>query len=687
MLCPSSIVIVGASPDISKLNGRTLHFLQRDGYKGKLYAINPKYKDIAGIKCFPDIQSLPETVDLAIIVISHKFVAKAVLELGKKGVPIAVLYSSGYSEVGEEGVEREKALLKIAKKYNIRICGPNNLGFVNAFENVTATFSQYADQPPVAGPVAFASHSGAFGTGISALARKQGIGLGYFINTGNDSDITLIDTLEAIVDDPRISVICAYIEGLDDGAGFIRFAQKAIRAEKPFIVTKVGRKPSGIRAAASHTGALAGEDRVFSGVFRQYGVIRARNEEHMLDLVSAFICCKIPTGNNLGIITMSGGAGALMADRAEELGLEISNPTQYTRDKLAEVIPSFGSTANPIDITAQFLAEPKLFIEAIQITLRDPGIDCCIIWLQLMHQRADLIVNIFKQVKKNSGKPFIVCWLDAPEKSINELRNTGIYVIGATERAVDVIAGLVEYGQSLVRLKSEPQRGLFGFARRTTSGVSKSISSMDSVSFLEGSGVSLVPTYLARNANDAKKIANELGYPVVIKIESPDITHKSEIGGVHLGLLNEDSVYDSATEILTSVKQLVPNAKIDGILVQKMIVDGIEFVLGIRRDPIFGPIVMFGLGGVFIEVFEDVSFAAAPITVVQAAFMLDSLKSKVLLKGVRGNLPVNEQYLKKMICNLSAFAVSNPEIVELDLNPLVANGDKIVAVDWLIIVD
>ena len=687
MLSPKSIVIVGASLDNRKLNGRPLHFLQRDGYSGRLYAINPKYKKIAGIQCFPDIQSLPEIVDLAIVAISHIFVAETLIQLGKKGIPIALVYSSGYSEIGAEGVEREKVLLAIAKKYNIRICGPNNLGFVNAFEHVTATFSQYADLPPVSGPVAFASQSGAFGTGISALARKQGIGLGYFINTGNDVDITLIDTLNVVVEDPRITVICAYIEGLKDGVEFIRFAQKAIKAQKPFIVTKVGRKPSGIRAATSHTGALAGEDRVFNGVFRQHGVIRARNEEHMLDLVSAFSCCKIPTGNGLGIITMSGGAGVLMADRAEELGLKVSNPTQYTKDNLSEVIPSFGSTANPIDVTAQFIADPELFIKAIKITLGDPGVDCCIIWLQLMHQRADLIVNLLKGIKKSSVKPFIVCWLDPPKKSIDELRAAGVCVIGATERAVDAVAGLIQYGQSLARSKTELQRNLFGVKKRTTLGVPKNISSMDSISFLEGAGVSLVPTFLASDATNAQKIASEIGYPVVLKIESPDILHKSDIGGIRLGLLTESSVYDSATEILASAKKLVPNAKIEGILVQKMITNNVEFVLGIRRDPIFGPIVMFGLGGILVEIFKDVSFASAPITLEQADLMLDSLISKDILRGVRGNSPVNKKYLKKILCDLSIFACSHPEIIELDLNPLVVADEKMVAVDWLIIVD
>ncbi|MDB9704044.1 CoA-binding protein, partial [Rhodospirillales bacterium] len=287
MLQPKSIAIIGASPDINKLNGRPLHFLLRDGYAGKLFPVNPKYSDIDGLTCYPDVASLPEVPDMAIIAVSQKLATNAVKALGEKGTPVAIIFSSGYSEIGDEGAAYERELLDAAKEHGIHICGPNNLGLINAFENVTATFSQYADQPPIAGPVAFASQSGAFGTGISALARSRGIGLGYFVNTGNQADITLVDVLMEIADDERISVLSAYIEGLRDGRKLIQLAHKAMTVGKPLIITKVGRKAAGARAAASHTGSLAGQDIVFDGVLKQHGVIRARNEEHMLDLVSA----------------------------------------------------------------------------------------------------------------------------------------------------------------------------------------------------------------------------------------------------------------------------------------------------------------------------------------------------------------------------------------------------------------
>lgn len=687
MLRPKSIVVIGATPDTNKLNGRPLHFLRRDGYQGNLYGVNPKYTDINGVPCFPDVASLPEAPDLAIVAVSQKLATAAVGELGKKGVPVAVLFSSGYSETGPKGAEYEQELLDVARQNGIRICGPNNLGLINAFEHVTATFSQYADQTPIPGPVAFASQSGAFGTGISALARSRGIGLGYFVNTGNQADITLTDALIEIADDTRISVLSGYIEGLRDGDGLIELAQKAQDVKKPLIITKVGRKAAGARAAASHTGSLAGEDRVFDGVLRQHGGIRARNEEHMLDLVMALSCCGASTGKGIALITQSGGAGVLMADRAEELGLDVPMPSPETQSKLREVIPAFGSASNPIDVTGQFLAEPKILSDSIKIALEDPGMDCCIVWLQLMHGYSDLLVNIFKDVKAEVKKPFIVCWLEAPEKAKRELLEAGICVIGATERAVDAAAGLVRYGD--IRAMHDAQSSAIKALpeKRPSTEHAKAVPAMAAAKLLNDAGIQLAPADLATNAEEACKMAENLGYPVAIKIESPDILHKTEAGGVRLGLSDRESVSKAVEDVLANAHAYNASAKIDGVIVQHMAKPATELVLGIRRDPVFGPVVMVGLGGIFIEILEDVSFAAAPITAPQAQQMLNQLQGRAVLEGARGKAPVDQSKLADLICKLSDFAISHPELVELDLNPIFAEGDTFVAVDWLMMVD
>lgn len=685
LLNPKSIAIIGASPDANKLNGRPLHFLRRDGYAGQLFPVNPKYDDIDGMRCYADVASLPMVPDLAIVAVSQKLATSVIAELGARGTPVAIVFSSGYSELGAEGGKLEAELLATARANNIRICGPNNLGLINSFENITATFSQYADESPIPGPVAFASQSGAFGTGISALARRRGIGLGYFINTGNQADISLNEVLIEIADDPRISVLSAYIEGLSDGTELIRLAHKAMAVNKPLVITKVGRKQAGARAAASHTGSLAGEDRVFDGVLHQHGVIRARNEEHMLDLVSAFSCCAIPQGKGLAMITQSGGAGVLMSDRAEELGLEVPVISEQTQQKLKQVIPSFGSASNPVDVTGQFLADPAMLSESIKITLDDPEIHSCIVWLQLMHAHADMLVEIFIGVKEAVNKPFIIAWLDAPESAVQALRDAGIYLIGATERAVDVIAGLVQYGEARARYTAYPAQ-LPSSARRETAST-KAMPSMAAGEMLRNSGISLVPTELVANAGEAMVIANHMGYPVALKIESPDILHKTEAGGVCLGLNDSDEVALAAAQIFQATDDYSGDARIEGLLVQKMIKPTTELVLGLRRDPVFGPVVMVGLGGIFIEILKDVSFAAVPINPSQAGLMLDRLQCKAVLDGARGKAPVDRQALNKTICALSDFALAHPEVAELDLNPVFAAGDDIVAVDWLMMVE
>ena len=686
MIQPKSIAIIGASPDANKLNGRALFFLKRDGYAGNLYPVNPKYSDIDGVKCYPDVDSLPEAPDMAIVVVSHKLATPIVAALGQKGTKVAIIFSSGYSEVGAEGAERERVLLETARDNNIRICGPNNLGLINAFDRVTATFSQYADLPPVPGPVAFASQSGAFGTGISALARSRGIGLGYFVNTGNQVDITLFEALEHIADDDRITVLSAYIEGIRDGQELISLSRKAMEVNKPLIVTKVGRKAAGARAAASHTGSLAGEDRVFDGVLRQHGVIRARNEEHMLDMISAFTCCPIPQGKGVAMITQSGGAGVLMADRAEELGLEVPVPSPEIQARLKEVIPAFGSASNPIDVTGQFLAEPKILSESIKIALDDPNIHSAVVWLQLMHGYADLLVGVFKEVKASVTKPFVLCWLDAPQEALDRLREANICVIGATERTVDVVAGLVQYGEARARHEGSSQ-SIPSVTKHVSSGSPRAVPSMVAARQLTDMKIPLAAADLATNAEEAREIAERFGYPVAVKIESPDILHKTEAGGVRLGLKDGDSVARATQEILASAQAYNVDATITGVMVQSMAPPATELVLGVRRDPAFGPVVMVGLGGIFVEILEDVAFAAAPITSTQANLMLDGLQGRKVLDGARGKAPVNRSALVDMICNLSQFALAHPELVELDLNPVFADDKSVVAVDWLMMAD
>ncbi|MDD9877228.1 MAG: acetate--CoA ligase family protein [Magnetovibrio sp.] len=682
LLFPKSIAVIGASPDANKLNGRPFHFLRRDGYAGKLFPVNPKYDEIDGVTCYADVASLPEAPDMAIVAVNAARATETVAALGKKGTPVAVIFSSGFGEMGEEGRRLEAKLAATAAANGIRICGPNNLGLINAFERMPATFSQYADEPPKAGPVAFASQSGAFGTGIAAMARSRGLGIGYFVNTGNQADITLMEALNATLDDDRIKVASAYLEGLTHGDQLIDLADKSIATGKPLVVVKVGRKSAGAKAAASHTGSLAGEDAVFDGVARQHGIIRARNEEHMLDMVAAFANCGVPEGRGVAMITQSGGSGVLMADRAEELGLDVPELAGETRERLKSVIPDFGALGNPVDVTGQFLAEPKILKDSVRIVLEDPAVHVGIVWLQLMHGYSDVLVNVFREIKAAVEKPFIVCWLEAPAAALAALRDEGICVLGGTERAVDAAAGLIAFGDASRRIKAGG-REMSARPMLAPSSDPAPVPAVNARERLAAAGLPVVECALADSPESAVAAAGDLGYPVAVKIESPDIQHKMDVGGVRLGLDGAEAVCAAAAEILENVADRAPDAAVDGLLVQAMALAATEMVLGLRRDPAFGPVIMVGLGGVFVEVLKDVAFARAPVSDGDAEQMLDSLTGAAVLAGARGQSPADRKALVAAITALSRFALDNPDVLELDLNPVFAGPDGVVSVDWL----
>lgn len=692
LLSPQSMVIVGASPDANKVaNARPTHNLVRDGYAGRVYAINPKYTDIAGIPCYPDLESLPETPELGVVAVAAKQAIGVVAELGKKGVKVAIVFSSGFGEAGPEGKKLEQELVATARAHHIRICGPNNLGLINAFEKMPLTFSQYGDEPAPAGPIAFVSQSGAFGTAVATRARSLGIGFGYFVSTGNEADITAVEVLDEILDDPRVTVAVAYLEGIRDGARLVAVADKALFLKKPLILIKVGRYAVGKRAAVSHTGSLAGEDAVFDGVIRQHGVIRAYDEVQALDLAAAVATCPMPAAGGIGLITMSGGAGVLMSDCAEELRLDVPVLAPDTQAKLKSILPAYAPTTNPVDITAggRLSLFSGMFNSTLNLVLADPGIAMCVVWLQHRHKVAEEMANLFIETKRRVAKPFIVCWLYAPATAIAKMREAGVCVIEGTKRSIDAAAGLMQYGEARRRFVAGNNKGELGPGLQRTAAragtKSEVVSSIEARELLSRYGFGMVASRFAADPDHAVKCAEELGYPVAVKIESPDLPHKTEVGGVRLGLKTGEEVAAAASEVLAAVRARAPNAAIAGVLVQKMALAGVELVFGLRRDASFGPVVMLGLGGIFIEVLKDVVFASAPVSEADADFMLERLRGRAVLDGVRGRPGVDRASLAKAICALSHFAVAHPEVAELDLNPVISGSHGTVAVDWLMI--
>lgn len=690
LLHPASIAVIGASDDLSKVNGRTVRYLLEKGYAGAIYPVNPKYQRIAGLQCYPAIAAIPEAPDLAIVAVPARLVVQSLRDLGRRGARAAVVFSSGFAETGAAGASLEREALAAAQAGGLRLCGPNCLGLINAFERVMATFGQFAEGETPPGPVAFVTQSGAFGTAIAALARNRGIGLGYFINTGNEADVDFVAAMGAVLDDARITVGAGYIEGLRNGPGLIAVAGEALARGKPLVLTKVGRTKAGARAAVSHTGSLAGADEVFDGVARGLGIVRARNEEQMLDMVEAFASCAPPAGKGVAIITQSGGAGVLMADRAEELGLAVPALSEATQAKLREVIPEFGATANPVDITGQFIAEPQLLESALIAVLSDPQVHIGVVWLQLMERYADVLVEIFRRLQSRAEKPFLVCWVAAPERALAALRAAGIAVLRGAEPAVDAVAALAQHAESRRRWQSDAGARL-EIARsveRAFTGVAESgvVASALAADWLAEHGIRVAPVRVARTADEAQAAATVLGFPVALKIESPDIPHKTEIGGVRLALSSNAAVSRAFAELTANARRHRPQARIEGVTVQPMLTAEVELVVGVKHDPTFGPVVMVGLGGVFIEVLKDVAFRAAPVTRQEADRMLSELRGSAILDGARGRRPVDRRALSRYVSAVSVFgARAGDRLAELDLNPVFVTKDGVVAVDWLLV--
>ncbi|MCW5606140.1 MAG: CoA-binding protein, partial [Burkholderiales bacterium] len=407
LLRPRSIAILGASADFQKLNGRTLKALLDKRYAGKIFPVNPKYRIIADLPCHADVKGLPDGVDLAVVAVPAKHVPRTIRELGEKKVSAAVVFSSGFSEVGGAGVELERELRAAIRDSGVRVLGPNCLGLINAFENVMATFSQFSLGPTPPGPAAFVTQSGALGTATAGMARRRGLNFGYFVNTGNELDVNFVEVMRQVITDPNITVGAGYIEGLKDGRGLLALADEALALGKPLVITKVGRTKAGAKAIASHTGSLAGEDAVFDGVVRQKGIVRARSDEQLLDIVDVFSRCALPAGDGIGFITRSGGAGALMADRAEELGLRVASLTDATTAALKKVVPAFGSIGNPVDITAQGLVNPSLMRDSLTALLDDPGVDIAVVWLAFTEKQWEANVRNFVEAKERTEKPFV----------------------------------------------------------------------------------------------------------------------------------------------------------------------------------------------------------------------------------------------------------------------------------------
>ena len=687
---PQSVAVIGASRDPEKLGYAVLANLKEGGYPGRLYPVNPKADEILGLKAYPSVLDIPDPVDLAVVVIPYRFVPAVLEQCGKKKVPAVVVISAGFREAGREGLERERELVEIARKYHLRLIGPNCLGVIDTGTPLNATFA--AGMPP-AGPIAFMSQSGALGTAVLDMALAGRIGFSKFVSLGNKADVSEIDLLEAWGDDPASRVILIYVEGLPDGQRFIQVARKVTR-HKPVVAIKSGVTKSGSRAVSSHTGSLAGSEAAYKAAFRQAGVIRATSMEALFDYARAFAYQPLLKGDRIGIVTNAGGPGILATDALEHAGLEIPRLARETVGALEAHLPGAASAANPVDVLGDALADR--YEHAIRLVLADPNVDGLIVIVtpQAMTE-IERTAHVVGRMARETDKPVLGCFMGEAriEAGIEVLRQYGVPNYPFPERAAAALAAMSAYRRERERPIFEaqpcevcipPVRELFDRVRAEGR---VSIGDAEAREVLEAYGFPVPKSRLAKTSDEAIEVAEEIGYPVVLKVASPDILHKTDVGGVKLNLSTPDDVRDAFDLIVYRAGRYVPGARIWGCLVQQMVSGGREVLVGMSRDPQFGPLVAFGLGGIYVEALKDVAFRVAPFSRQEAEEMIREIRAYPLLEGIRGEPPADHEAMVDALLRVSQLVTDFPEIVELDINPLMVfdEGRGAMAIDMRLV--
>ena len=677
---PRSIAIIGASQDVVSISGQPLKHLVAQKYAGKLYPVNPKYQEILGVKCYPSVAALPQAPDLALIVINAARVAEMLRECGKRGVPYAIVFSSGFSETGGRGVAMQRELTEIAAEYDIGIIGPNCQGMINPAERVYAGFGSVfgADYKP--GRISMVSQSGGFGFSVMNLvAHEGGLDFRQAVTTGNEIGVSSLDFMNYFIDDAGTDIIVGYIEGLKDAHRLIETGNRALAKKKPIFAWKVGNTEEGQKAAASHTANLGGAMALYKAAFRQAGIIQVDDIQDVIDYGLAFQCGKLPKGNRVAIITISGGAGILMTDECVNRGMQLPPLEPATIEKLRAIVPAFGSLVNPIDVTAAIFSDLSMIGRTLNAVLDDPNIDSiAMINASLMGDLAESVAREIVAVAKRTDKPIFLMWsaLDtaAPE-AYAMLDAQKIPHYKSPVRCGRALAALSWYAEALRRAESlrAEQAPVISSpeARRMLAGKKDDIAEFAAKQVLAHYGIGITREELATSREHAVALAQRIGYPVALKVQSPDISHKTEAKAVRLGLASDAEVAAAYDEILRNAKAYKSDARIDGVLVQEMVSGGIEAILGVTNDKLFGPAVMFGLGGIFAEVLKDVAFRIAPVTKSSALEMIAEIKGYAVLTGARGAAHADIDALADAIVRLSALAIDlKDHIAELDINPL-----------------
>jgi len=685
---PKSVAVIGASKTPGKIGYAVLNNVISSGYKGEIYPINPKEEEISGFKTYPTVRDVRKPIDMAVLCVPAAAVLPVTEDCGKAGVKHLVVITAGFKEVGKEGRDLENQVVDTAKKYNMRIVGPNCLGVIDTHTPINATF---AKDFPIRGNIAFISQSGALCVAILDWSLKKGLGFSQFISIGNKADLNEADFIEIAGDDPNTKVICLYLEDVVNGPKFIEAARKATK-RVPVIVLKAGVSAAGARAASSHTGALAGSNTAYDTALRHAGVLRASTMTELFDLANAFTTQPIPRGKKVVIVTNSGGPGIVTSDAVELSGLEMARFTPETTEELAAKLPPTANIHNPVDVVGD--AHHDRYKIALDTVMKDPNVDAATVLLSPtaildIQKAAEITVEASRN---HPDKAFVASFIGgaAVEIGVDYLNKHGIPTYPFPEPAVGVLRGMVRYGELKKALEDGDEWGFVDVNKEEVTRIFEAVRN-DGRTLLLGPEAARVaelykipaaPSKLATSQEDAQRFAEEMGFPVVLKVASPDIMHKTDVGGVQVGLKSKEEVGEAFASIMQNSKKAAPNAKIYGVEVQKMMPKGDELIIGMTKDPTFGPMIAFGSGGVLVNLLKDASFRLANgITKREVQEMISETKAYTILKGFRGQAPDDVPALVEAIGRVAQLCRDFPDIAELDINPVFAYPKGLSALD------
>lgn len=687
MFKPSSVAVIGASNKEGKVGNMVIKNLLTCGFTGKIYPVNPKEETIEGLKNYHSISEIDGDVDLAVVTIPSVAVNQSIIECGQKGIKNAIILTAGFKEVGGEGIKLEKELYDICQEYGINILGPNCIGNIDTHTPVSASFCQLM---PDKGDIAFISQSGAMLVALLDWSIKEGIGFSKVVSIGNKVNVSEVDIIRYLADDPDTSVILCYLEEIANEAEYIE-VMKEVTAKKPVVVLKSGSSAIGAKAASSHTGALAGNDFAFDAAFEQSGIIRVSTMQDLFDVGRAFSKIDLPKNTNVAVVTNAGGGGVVTADSIEKYGLNMATFSDETVEKLKECMPPEGSIHNPIDVLGD--ASPERYKKTLEAISQDENVDSIIVITCPTAAAEPIgIGNEILNVRKQTTKPMLVVNMGGItfEKINEELRQNGIPTYVFPETAAKILSIVHQYVKmketNANDTKCENISADYDKAKEIISNVAKTgrkaLLGSEAYQVAKCYGIDAAPIMLAKTAQSAVEFAHEIGFPVVLKIASDKILHKTDIGGVRVNLSTPEDVEKAFEEILQNSKKAYPDIEPEGIEVQGMLQSTTEVIIGMVKDRQFGPVIAFGMGGIYVNLIKDVSFKIAKgITINQIHNQINATKAGVLLKGYRGSKPADISKVSDIIMRIAKLTLDFEEINELDINPVFVYEDRATAID------